>query len=399
MTNPDSHKIWAFVPAGGAGARIAADRPKQYLDLAGKPIILHTLERLLACYEVSGVMVGISGKDGFWADVRPNHPKLLPDSVAGEERVHTVMNGLEALLEFAGQNDWVMIHDAARPLVQPYDLDRLINCGCRSESGAILAMPMVDTIKQQDAFGNIAITRDRSILWRAATPQMFRVGPLLKALHSAVDQGVTVTDESSAMELAGCSPLPVTCDSTNFKITTPEDLAMARLIMQPTPLMKIGHGFDAHRLADGRRLILGGVEIPHDRGLQGHSDADVLLHAICDALLGAAGFGDIGGMFPDNDDAFKGISSLVLLERVVERLGQGGHSVGNVDATLVAQAPRLSPFIPTMRRNIANACQVAEENINIKATTTERMGFEGQKEGMSAHAVAIIHKSLEHPTA
>jgi 2-C-methyl-D-erythritol 2,4-cyclodiphosphate synthase len=227
------------------------------------------------------------------------------------------------------------------------------------------------------------------MLWQAQTPQ----GARRELLASAYEQNgdAEVTDESMLLEKAGISVYLAAGEESNLKITRNEDLILAESVMtRRTSTMRIGHGFDAHRFSDDRALILAGVEIAHDRGLAGHSDADVVCHALCDAILGAIGSGDIGRHFPDSDPAYEGISSLVLLDRVMERCDSQGMRLVNADITVVCQAPKLAPYLATMQSHLARHCLVEPEHMNIKATTTEKMGYVGREEGISCHAVVLI---------
>jgi 2-C-methyl-D-erythritol 4-phosphate cytidylyltransferase / 2-C-methyl-D-erythritol 2,4-cyclodiphosphate synthase len=253
------------------------------------------------------------------------------------------------------------------------------------------AVPVKDTIKRGDAELLISATIERSSLWLAQTPQGARKHLLTEAFTRLADGDVT--DEASLLEQAGIPVRLVRGEESNIKITGPEDLQLTESIMTPqTPCIRIGHGFDAHRFIEGRRLILGGVEIDYHLGLDGHSDADVVTHALCDALLGAMGLGDIGRHFPDTDPAFKDILSLNLLDRVIETAASRHFKLVNGDLTIVCQAPKLAPAIEQMRDTLAGHCRCAADCINIKATTTERMGFTGRGEGICCHAVVLLQK-------
>ncbi len=269
--------------------------------------------------------------------------------------------------------------------------------------GCVTAAAVTDTIKQADAGKVVVATPDRSSLWRAQTPQTFRYELLSECYRRAAEEGWEVTDDASVLELCGhpvhINPGP----GTNLKVTTPEDLKIAAALMghdatvrddggvtDGPAAVRVGSGYDVHALVPGRRLVLGGVEIAHETGLAGHSDADVLLHAICDALLGAAALGDIGALFPDSDPAYKDMDSAVFCRRAAQELRSAGYEIGNVDATVIAQRPKLAPHIPQMRANIAAALGIAVEQVSVKATTTERLGFAGREEGIAAEAVATV---------
>ncbi|HKJ65266.1 MAG TPA: 2-C-methyl-D-erythritol 2,4-cyclodiphosphate synthase, partial [Desulfopila sp.] len=308
----------------------------------------------------------------------------------GRRRQDSVRAGVDHL---GDDIDIVLVHDGARPLVDSEVILRCLEAAERS-GAAIAAVPVKDTLKRGDGDDRIAATIDRKGLWQAQTPQAARL-PLLRRAFAAAGES-DVTDEAMLLENAGIPVSLVMGAESNIKITRPEDLIMAeKLLMQAdsTPL-RIGHGFDAHRFAPGRRLVLGGVEINHHQGLAGHSDADVVTHAICDAILGALGLGDIGRHFPDSADEYKDIYSILLLERVSETMHRAGFIIGNIDITVVCQQPKLTPGIDDMRRTLARACGAESSQLNIKATTTEKMGYTGREEGISCHAVALLTAAL-----
>ena len=410
---------WVLVPAAGIGKRMGSAIPKQYLPLVGQPVIAHTLTTLLAHPRIAGVTVVISAEDEWWPTVAAELAVAKPLRVVtgGAERCHSVLNGLEALRQRAAPTDWVLVHDAARPCLTTEELDRLLAELADDPVGGLLAVPVRDTLKQADVAGRVAATVDRSRLWHALTPQMFRLGMLQEALSAALARGLLVTDEAAAIEAAGFAPRLIEGRADNLKITRPEDLALAEFYLarrqetgergqetrdrkqqelHPAPRtphpgsMRIGHGFDVHAFGPGEFIVLGSVRIPHTHGLIAHSDGDVLLHALCDALLGAAGLGDIGQHFPDSSAEFKGIDSRVLLRRVAALLREQGLTVGNVDATIIAQAPRMALHVSAMRENIAADLAIAPDRINVKATTTERLGYIGRGEGIAVHAVALL---------
>jgi 2-C-methyl-D-erythritol 2,4-cyclodiphosphate synthase len=289
------------------------------------------------------------------------------------------------------------VHDAARPGLDTSSLGRLIDTLKDHQVGGLLALPVADTIKRQakDSAHNgemmVESTVYRTGLWQAQTPQMFRVGLLAQALSEALQDEADPTDEAQAMERSGHAPLLVAGTRNNFKITVQEDLdAMEKLMGAVTPKIRVGEGFDVHALVPGRKLIIGGVEIAHPTGLLGHSDADVLLHAMTDALLGAAGLGDIGKHFPDTDKEFAGADSLKLMAETYKRVQAAGFTLLNMDATIIAQAPRMATHIPKMIERIAAALDIEPDAINIKAKTTEKLGFTGRQEGIAAQAVAMV---------
>lgn len=296
----------------------------------------------------------------------------------GATRAESVRAGLAA----AG-GDIVAIHDAARPFVSESVITAAIEAA-EHNGAAAPAVPVKDTVKVAGQDGRVQSTPDRDTLFAVQTPQCFRRDLYRQALAAVSgDRANLVTDDCSLFELAGLPVVLTPGDYANLKITTKEDL-------KGENTMRIGHGYDVHRLVEGRRLILGGVDIPYEKGLLGHSDADVLLHAISDALLGAATLGDIGKHFPDTDPRYKGADSLRLLQEVGRLIGEAGYTVGNIDATVLCQAPKLAPHIQTMRTNIAGALGVDADRVSVKATTEEHLGFTGQGQGIAAHAVALL---------
>jgi 2-C-methyl-D-erythritol 2,4-cyclodiphosphate synthase/2-C-methyl-D-erythritol 4-phosphate cytidylyltransferase len=313
------------------------------------------------------------------------HLTIVP---GGSRRQDSVQAGLKALETCADDTDIILVHDGARPLVSDEIIDRCY-LAALEYGAAIAAVPVKDTLKRGDATGRITATIDRTSLWQAQTPQATRKELLQQAfLHNG---DAEVTDESSLLEKAGVPVVFVEGAETNIKMTRPEDLLLAeKLLQQRQPDLRIGHGYDAHRFVENRELVLGGITIPHSHGLAGHSDADVLTHALCDALLGAMGLGDIGRHFPDSEAQFAGIYSIRLLEQVVGLADAQGFRMTNADITVVCQAPRLAPHIDRMRDLLARTCHVDRKLLNIKATTTEKMGFTGRKEGISCHAVVLL---------
>ena len=296
----------------------------------------------------------------------------------GATRADSVRNGLAA-----ATGELVAIHDAARPFISAEVIAAALTAAAASGAAAP-AVPVKDTIKIADKSGRVVETPDRAALYAVQTPQCFQRTLYLQALDAVTGEKASlVTDDCSLFELAG---LPVTLtagDYANYKITTKEDL-------QKEKTMRIGHGYDVHRLVEDRKLILGGVEVPYEKGLLGHSDADVLLHAVMDAVLGAAALGDIGQHFPDTDPAYKGADSLALTREVAKIIAQHGYKVGNIDATILCQRPKLAPHIPAMRQNIADAFGLPLDAVSVKVTTEEHLGFTGEGLGIAAHAVALI---------
>ncbi len=382
----------AIIPAAGIGSRMKLNQPKQFHPLAGTPILIHTLRPFLINDHIRQVMVVVSARrismvQALLADYfRGREREKIKVVAGGKRRQDSVRAGLEAIDPGV---DIVLVHDGARPLVSETIIE---NC-CRAifrDGAAIVAVPVKDTLKKSDGNQKVAATVDRRNLYHAQTPQGARLPLLRKAFELLGD--CDVTDESALLELAGIPVTLVEGAESNLKITRPEDIFLAERIMkkQDSIAMRIGHGFDAHRFAADRQLVLGGIKIPHEQGLAGHSDADVLTHALCDAILGAIGAGDIGYHFPDSDRKFKNIRSIFLLEKVMKLACDRSFTLVNADITVVCQAPKLAPFIEEMKHMIAVSCNVGKEAVNIKATTTEKMGFTGRKEGISCHAVVLL---------
>jgi 2-C-methyl-D-erythritol 2,4-cyclodiphosphate synthase len=289
--------------------------------------------------------------------------------------------------------DWVLVHDAARPGVRKKDVQNLISAVMQDPSscGGILALPVADTLKQSNGEEPIIKkTVSREYLWQAQTPQMFQLGQLKTAIEQARIKGTEITDEASAMEAMGFSPLLIKGSLDNFKITYQEDLATMEQLYRKESGMRIGQGYDVHQLVKGRPLILGGISIPNELGLLGHSDADALLHAITDALLGAAGLGDIGKHFPDTDPLYKNANSSDLLNKTYHLVQKKGFKLINLDATIICQSPKLSPYISRMIAKISEALAVDPSTINIKAKTNEGLGYLGNSEAIETQAIVLL---------
>ena len=407
MSAAAARRVWAVVPAAGRGERFAAPAaatpaasaagaaaagaPKQYAALLGATVIEWSIRRLLAETRIHGVVVVIADDDRIWPAIaaRLADPRLQY-AIGGANRQTSVINGLRHLEAQAAADDWVLVHDAARPCVTPAELHALFAALDAGASGAVLAAPVVDTVKRERD-GRIAATVERAGLWRALTPQVFGYAALRAALEAAAAAGVAVTDESQAMERAGSAAVLVPGSPFNLKLTRREDLGTAaRILKSEAGTMRIGQGFDAHAFGSGDHVVLGGVRIPYPRGVVAHSDGDVLIHALCDALLGALGEGDIGQHFPDTDPAHRGADSRLFLREVAQRMRAAGFALVNADLTVLAQAPRIAPHRGAMAANLGADLGVPCERINIKATTTERLGFIGRGEGLAAQAAVLL---------
>ena len=392
-------KYGVIIPAAGFGSRMGTDIPKQFLELAGESILIRTLRVFLDHPAIDSVVVALpvehleSGKKQIFDTFSTDQQQLIV-TCGGDTRQQSVYNGLTAL---PASIKGVLVHDGARPMLAAAVIDRCI-AGIQEHGAVIAAVPVKDTLKEVDGT-RVLRTVDRARLWQAQTPQAMQRQLLEQAYRHADDTRFSGTDEASLLEHAGITVAVVEGSEQNIKITRPEDLAIASGLLQTeTTMLKIGHGFDAHRLVEQRKLILGGVDIPYHLGLAGHSDADVLTHALMDAILGALGAGDIGRHFPDTDDNYRDADSLELLARVMKLAHEQQLQLGNADMTIICQKPRLAAHLPTMRANLARVCNADENRINIKATTTENMGFAGRGEGISTHAVVLMQSPvIEEP--
>ena len=384
-------RVHVVLAAGGAGSRMGAGQNKIFLEAGGKSILLRSMQLF------EGII------DRMVIVCRPEDEQQIRRIVSmsgvsyqvslargGESRQHSVLNGLKSL--GADPDDIVLFHDAARCLT-PVNVILDILESCRSKGSGVAAVPAVNTMKYADSDMFVLHTADRPGLYEIQTPQGFRFAQLYDSYIKAEKDGFVATDDASVAEHAGVRVLLVRGSKKNIKVTEKEDLVMINaLLQQDTPSFRIGMGYDVHRLTEGRKLILCGIEIPHTLGLLGHSDADVALHALMDAMFGAAALGDIGRHFPDTSDEYKGISSVLLLKEAIRKVRKAGYEFVNADITIAAQKPRISPYIPEMVRKVSETLSCDTSQVNIKATTTERLGFEGREEGISAQAVCSLLK-------
>ena len=395
MNVPAERRLWAIVPAAGRGERFASGQPhnlpKQYTPLLGGTVLEWSLHALLAEPRIHAIVVVLAAGDGHWPQVaaKLNSPKLLT-AVGGAQRQDSVMSGLDFLSSRAAADDWVLVHDAARPCLNAGDIKALADALASDVAGAVLAAPIVDTVRRVLPGG--VETVDRTGLWRALTPQVFAFEPLRRALQDAARAAVAVTDEAQAMERIGIRAVLVSGSPFNIKLTRAEDLGVAAgiLKMGESSRMRVGQGMDVHAFGEGDHVVLGGVRIAHNQGVVAHSDGDVVIHALCDALLGAMGDGDIGQHFPDTDARYRGADSRVFLRVVAERMKAAGLHLVNADITVLAEAPRVAAHRSAMAANLAQDLGAAVQLINIKATTTERLGFIGRKEGLAAMASVLL---------
>ncbi len=383
----------AVLAAGGSSSRMGGGRSKVLLDLGGETVLSKSLRALLECGCIEEVCIVCREEDmeeisRLALALNSGSGKQICFAPAGKDRQESVYSGVQAL---TGDCGYLIFHDAARPFASP----ELIAAVCRdalSFGAATAAVPSKDTCKLSDKDSFVESTPPRERLMAIQTPQAFKKELYLYALEKARTKGQSYTDDCQLIEAAGGRVKLTPGDYKNFKLTTPEDLILARALAGEgrESKMRIGNGYDVHRLAPDRKLILGGVEVPYELGLLGHSDADVLAHAISDALLGAAAMGDIGKLFPDSDPAYEGADSLKLLSEVCARVRQAGFDIGNIDSTVIAQRPKLAPYIDTMRTNIAAACGIDAGRVSVKATTEEGLGFTGSGEGIAASAVCLL---------
>jgi 2-C-methyl-D-erythritol 4-phosphate cytidylyltransferase / 2-C-methyl-D-erythritol 2,4-cyclodiphosphate synthase len=397
----------ALIPAAGSGARFGGERPKQFVEIGGIPIIIHTLRRFDACQDIDAIIVALQpAETGSFRELLKSYGLGKPIRVVegGAERSESILNALDAAGEW--RSELIAVHDAVRPFVTPAQISTVL-LRARETGAAILALPSTDTIKEVEN-GYIQRTIDRRRIYRAQTPQAFRYELLLRANAEARARGMLTamaTDDSLLIERLGLPVAIVEGSAHNIKITTPDDLSQAVRIMEliePTEpatgvtatqsAVRTGQGYDIHRLVEDRKLILGGIEIPHDRGLLGHSDGDSLIHAITDALLGAAGLGDIGTHFPDKDPRWEDADSSEFLRLACALLNQHGYKIINIDATILAERPKMFPHIPAMRVRLAEMMAIGPSQINIKAKTNEGLDAIGRGEAIAAQAIALIER-------
>lgn len=404
MTAGDRPLASAIIAAGGRGVRLGAEVPKQFLEIDGRSILERSIAAFAGHPSIGEVVVALPPDrvEAVAARLRDLGLGRVLCVEGGARRQDSVAN---AFARVSPEVAVVVIHDAARPMVTAALIDRAIDAASR-HGAAIAALPVRDTVKQAGGPGTdgarpIAATLPREDVFLAQTPQAFRREVLAQALEKGRDEGIDATDEAMLAERAGYPVYLVPGDPENMKITTPEDLEAARRRMAATegtePGVRVGTGYDLHRLVEGRPLILGGVAIPFEKGLQGHSDADIVCHAVTDAVLGAAAAGDIGRLFPDTDPQWEGADSLALLRGAVARLHEQGWRVGNVDVTVIAQKPKLLPYIDAMRANLAAALGVPVGSVSVKGKTNEHMDSMGQGDSMACHAVALVARQRPLP--
>ena len=376
-------KVTAVIVAAGRGTRFGGDLPKQFLKIENRTVLEMAIEPFQSHPMVDALIVASSEEYvELCSRICERFDKMNAVVIGGEQRQDSVRACLDRTDE-----GLVLIHDGARPFVTAQVIDRVIE-GAYNQGACVPCVPVTDTVRQtENVKCTSSVTLERSSLFCVQTPQGFDTELIRRAYIKAEEDGFIGTDDGVLAERLGAGVAIAEGDYANIKITTREDLPRME-----TGDIRIGSGYDVHQLTEGRKLVLGGVEIPFERGLLGHSDADVLLHALMDALLGAAALGDIGKHFPDTDEKYRGISSIRLLEKVKSLISDAGYTVGNTDITVIAQKPKIAAYIPAMRKNIADTLGIGIERVNVKGTTTENLGFVGRCEGIACEAVCVLYR-------
>lgn len=380
-----SPRTFVLVVAAGSGQRFGGDLPKQYQPLAGKPMLRHSLEAFAAHPGIAGILVAIHpAQRDLYDGASHGIAKLLPPVAGGATRQGSVLNGLERLA--TERPDHVLIHDAARPLIDAGTITRTIEALARHPA-ILVAVPVVDTIKR-GAGDRVGDTVDRRDLWRAQTPQAFHFQAILEAHRKLA--GGELTDDAAVAEAAGIPVTFVVGSERNFKVTTQDDMERAERMIGGQMEFRTGNGFDVHKLAAGDGITLCGVHIPCDMMLEGHSDADVGLHAITDAILGAIGAKDIGAHFPPSDPKWRGAESWKFLDHAAKLVAARGGRVTHCDVTIICERPKVGPHRDAMVKRVADILKISPDRVSVKATTTEKLGFTGRGEGIAAQATATV---------
>jgi len=386
--------ISCIVLAAGAGRRMGYSDNKVCMPLGHYTVLQWNLLHMKQWEGLEEVIVVVADGERSYIEEQVEAMQLpwtVKYAMGGVERQDSVASGLSQVSDVA---DIVLVHDGARPLATKELASRVIE-GAKEYGAVVPAIPVVDTIKRVDSAGVVKETLVRSELYAMQTPQGFQRSVLLEAHAYAKEHGYQGTDDVSLVEFQGRPVHIVEGDRKNIKLTVPEDVAMAKKYLGVEQMMRIGYGYDIHRFTEGRPCILGGVSIDSPIGPDGHSDADVLIHALMDAMLGAAGMRDIGYYFPPEDDAFKGISSRLLLEKVVQLLKDSNFGIYNADIMVIAEAPKLKPHIEQMKKNLSADLGIPLSRISIKATTNEGLGALGRTEGIAAQAVVSMYEREE----
>lgn len=376
-------KIAVIIAAAGLGKRMGSQIPKQYLKIGGEPILLKTIRAFCRNEYVDHIFI-VTNKDyiQYCQDMKADYglDKVVSVVEGGKERQDSVYCALQEINRTRPGVEYVLVHDGARPFVSQDTIDFVI-AAAAGVGAAIACVPVKNSIRQGEGTSSHNIEREN--LYSVQTPQGFKKSILMEAYEKAFTDGYYGTDDASLVERIGQPVELVMGQYDNIKITTKEDMPVEN---------RVGTGFDVHQLVSGRPLILGGVEIPFEKGLLGHSDADVLIHALMDAMLGAAALGDIGQHFPDTDEQYKGISSKELLKAVKKLIDDEFYKISNIDITLMAQRPKIKSYIGDMIKGIAQILEIDESRVNIKGTTTEKLGFVGREEGIAAQAVCLLYR-------
>lgn len=369
----------AVIVAGGSGSRMG--RPKQMLPLGAKPVLVRTVEAFLQTPEIKEIVVVTPPENR--AELQKRFPGIV-FADPGKTRLLSVKNGF---LKTSAASQLVAVHDGARPLVEPAHISACLQAA-RQYGAAVLAVPVKDTVKVCEG-GFVQNTLDRAVLWAAQTPQCYR-RPVLAEAMEKFGQEEGATDESQLVEKLGIKVRVVPSSYKNNKITTPEDLIFAEALLENSVIYRTGFGFDLHRLEPGRKLFIGGAEIPHTKGFLGHSDGDLVLHALCDAVLGALCAGEIGILFPPTDESIKGISSVKIVKKVLEIVRSHHAQIEHIDATIITQEPKIKPHYETVRKSLAEVFEMPLENVSFKSKSHEHMGEIGRGEAAMCHAVATL---------
>ena len=369
----------AVIVAGGSGSRMG--RPKQMLPLGGKPVLVRTVEAFLQTPEIKEIVVVTPTENR--AELQKRFPGIV-FADPGKTRLLSVKNGF---LKTSAASQLVAVHDGARPLVESAHISACLQAA-RQYGAAVWAVPVKDTVKVCEG-GFVQNTLDRAVLWAAQTPQCYRRPVLAEALEK-FGQEEGATDESQLVEKLGIKVRVVPSSYKNNKITTPEDLIFAEALLENSVIYRTGFGFDLHRLEPGRKLFIGGAEIPHTKGFLGHSDGDLVLHALCDAVLGALCAGEIGILFPPTDESIKGISSVKIVKKVLEIVRSHHAQIEHIDATIITQEPKIKPHYETVRKSLAEVFEMPLENVSFKSKSHEHVGEIGRGEAAMCHAVATL---------
>ncbi len=384
MSNTTTLPVKVLIAAAGSGSRCGGDIPKQYQVVAGKPVLRHTLEKFLSLPEIDEIRVIINPEDAEAYHAAVTGVKMAEPIHGGNSRKNSVYNGLKVFSD--SQDDFkILIHDAARPFVSPQDIHAVI-AALDTHGAVTLAKPVSDTLRHDDN-GMV----DRNGFWAVQTPQGFRFQTIWSA-HQALKDRDDFTDDTALITDQGDAVHMVETSAQNFKITTQDDMAMAEVLLGSGTETFTGQGFDVHAFDDAPAgaVRLCGIDVAHDKKLKGHSDADVAMHALTDAILGAIGAGDIGQHFPPSDDQWKGKDSAYFLQEAVRMVHEKGAKIANMDVTIICEAPKIGPHKEAMRERLSDITGVAVNRINVKATTTEQLGFTGRREGIAAQAIASI---------